>query len=223
MWCVRLAPATVHRLPRCVSVLSRIAFASAALLPGCRRPGGETLDFPDRVRASYTSPEVDAFASWETSVGPERLLAVALRSFPPYDPVLRIDFWMADVNGAPYRYARSEVFSGANEIEVSRFEDLSGDGVPDLAAEIMDTLSGSRSVLLLGARGTVDDVLDVVARGWLFTVGPPRVPESAACAIRIWALDPAPDSLAAGWRYLPVTERGVGRPQSRLPPCRLPR
>lgn len=182
-------------------------------------PPRTSQDFAQAVRDTYHDIDAEAFGAWDAADAGQRHLAVALRSLPPLEPLLRFDFWLETPQGAPEQYGRSTQFPGVNDAEVTLFTDVNQDGVPDLAAALVDSTGMSRPVLILGGRGEVGDVLAELLPEWRFAAGRATPPEPVGCAVRFWVLGPAPDSLPEGWRYLPIYRRRVGTPQPFEPAC----
>lgn len=201
------------------SALLGVSAIIGASVTGCRDAPSPPLTLAEQVRETYLGEALDAFAAWEITLPAGQFVAMGVRSLPPEDPRLRIDFWFDDDEGEPIRYSRSETFLDGNELDVTVFDDLTGDQLPELAAEVLDTLAGARSILLLGAQGSVDDVLAHEDAGWHLSVGAANPPRRGECWLEVWALEPIPDSLAPGWRYLPITPRGLGGLLSTPPTC----
>ena len=105
------------------------------------------------------------------------------------------------------------------------FEDVTGDGLPDLLGYVADSAGTAYPIFLTGARGTMADQIEPATTGYRLLADPEEAPRivagpHGACAVQIWAETPAPDSAPAGWRYLPLLSSGeLGRPAVAAPPC----
>ena len=106
------------------------------------------------------------------------------------------------------------------------FEDLTGDGLPDLFGYVADSAGVSYPIFLVGARGSMTDELATAAPAWRFTTGEDHLPQlltgtGGPCALQLWAESPAPDGQAEGWRYLRLVpvDGPLARPQVQAPNC----
>jgi hypothetical protein len=120
------------------------------------------------------------------------------------------------------RFGRSDVLPAAAEIGAYAFEDLTGDGVPDLFGYVADPAGVGFPVFFAGARGAMADLLEDAARGYRFAADAPNLPEvvagpSGPCALRLWA-EAAPDSTPPGWRYVAFGARGTLLPPAAAAP-----
>jgi len=137
----------------------------------------------------------------------------------------RADLWVAlDTFLLPV--GRSDVFPAAGEIGAFAFEDLTADGLPDLLGYVGDSAGTRYPVFLVAGRGAMVDELQSAAAGWVFDVEGDSLPEPVAgpagraCSLRLWAVSPAPDGAAEGWRYLSLLPGGrLGPPSARRPSC----
>ena len=140
-----------HRLDHVTAVFLAI------LVTACDRDP-PPADFAERVRLSYTGPDVDPFAAWDALGTPVPHLAVAVRSVPPVEPLLRFEFWAQDVDGEPFMYGRSEPFRNVTDADVVVYRDINGDGVPDLMGTVFDSLGLSQPVLIFAGLGEVSEL-----------------------------------------------------------------
>jgi len=105
------------------------------------------------------------------------------------------------------------------------FEDVTGDGLPDFLGYVADSAETGYPVFLPGATGMMVEQIEDGARGWRFSADVENAPNvvwgaALACALRLWAEEPAPDSLPAGWRYLETLRGGqLGAPTAVAPDC----
>jgi hypothetical protein len=210
-------------------VFAALAVAAAA---ACAReqassgvPSSAAEQAANRVRESYTSPDAVAAAAyaWTSPVG---MLFVLVDVESGIEGVVqaRADLWAAG-DSAPVRIGRSDVMPSAASIGVFAFEDVTGDGIPDLLGYVADSAGVSYPIFLVGARGAMADQLETAAQGFRLSADPEQAPRMFAgprgpCALQAWAEEPAPDSQPAGWRYLPLLKAGqLGRPASSPPAC----
>jgi len=136
----------------------------------------------------------------------------------------RAELWAVNDSAATF-IGRSDVMPSAAEFGAFTFEDLTGDGMPDLFGYVADSAGTSYPVFIPGARGGMVDELAAAAQSWRFSTDDPDAPEVLAgsagpCALKLWAEDPAPDGQAAGWRYLSLRRDGsLGLPLAQPPVC----
>jgi hypothetical protein len=136
----------------------------------------------------------------------------------------RADLWVVSDSG-PVALGRSEVFPAAAEIGAYVFEDLTGDGLPDLLGWLADSAGVAYPVFVPGARGGMREEIAVAAAGWRFELDDELQPQvlpgtTRACALQLWATAEAPDGRGAGWRYLGVLPDGtLLRPAAEAPLC----
>ena len=176
------------------------------------------------MREQYTTRDAIAAGAW-TWESPEGLVwvLVDVQSTVPELVQARVDLWAGDT-AAVTRVARSDVMPAAAEFGAYAFEDLSGDGLPDLFGYVADSAGVSYPVFIPGAAGAMADVLEAAARGWQFATDDTALPQlvrgpGGACALQLWAEAP-PDSSPAGWRYLTLDRRaGLGPPSAAAPTC----
>lgn len=186
----------------------------------------------ERVRATYTAADVMITGAW-TAPAPApdggTFVLLDVQSALPGIVQARLDLWYAgDTSAMPV--GRSDVLSAAAEVGAFAFEDLTGDGLPDLLGYVADSSDTRYPVFIPGAVGQMGDELEVVAPGWRFDVEgdslptapplspPPAASRGRACYLRLWALDPAPDRRGEGWRYLTVLPGGRLSPPAASPP-----
>jgi hypothetical protein len=110
----------------------------------------------------------------------------------------------------------------AAEIGAYAFEDMTGDGIPDLFGYVADSAGVTYPVFIPGSRGALSEEIEVAAPSWVFLTDEDHAPTvlraAAPCALQIWADTPAPDKGAAGWRYLAILEGGRLAPPSAITP-----
>lgn len=135
------------------------------------------------------------------------------------------DLW-AVTDGTPRRVARSELMPSVASMRALAFEDLTGDGIPDFLGVIADSAEAEYPVFLPGAQASLVEEIQTAGAGYRFDTADSNAPAvvpgrgGLACALRLWALEPAPDSLPAGWRYLPLLRGGaLERPSPLAPDC----
>ena len=210
----------------------RAAAGLAVLLAACAReraPGvaGASAEeqAAERVRLAYTQPDAIAAAAytWTSPAGPLFVL-VDVESGVTGVVQSRADLWMA-TDSAPIRLGRSDVMASAASIGAFAFQDVTGDGLPDLLGYVADSAGASYPVFFAGARGAMGDQIETVAPGYRFTADPEEAPRvltgpRGPCGIQLWADEPAPDSQPAGWRYLLVRQGNeLAPPTAQTPVC----
>ena len=218
-------PAFARRRACAAAAVGALSLAAG----GCRPERGvPPADIPGRVaalvREQYTTRDAIAAGAWtwEPPDGPVWVL-VDVQSTIPDLVRARVDLWAGD-SAAVTRMARSDVMPSAAEFGAYAFEDLSGDGLPDLFGYVADSTGVSYPVFIPGAAGAMADVLEAAARGWQFATDDTALPQlvrgpGGACALQLWAEAP-PDSSPAGWRYLTLDRRaGLGPPSAAAPTC----
>lgn len=135
----------------------------------------------------------------------------------------RADLW-AVTDTSEVRLGRSDVMSAAAGFGAFAFEDLTGDGLPDLLGSVSDSAGTTFPVFLPGARGSMGDELESAAPGWLFAAEGDSLPFAARsgtgafCYLGLWAEEPAPDGAAGGWRFLRLEQGGRLGPPRQVPP-----
>jgi hypothetical protein len=177
------------------------------------------------VRAHYRSNDLAATGAW-TWVASDSTVFVLIDAQSTVEDLVqgRADLWMAR-DTATLQVGRSDVMPSTAEFGAYAFEDLTGDGLPDLFGYVSDSAGVSYPVFLVGARGSMTEELATVAPSWRFSTGDDHLPQllagpGRACALQLWAEAPAPDGQAEGWRYLPLVPGGpLGPPQFQVPPC----
>ncbi len=178
------------------------------------------------MRERYTTPDVVASAAW-TWTAPDSSVWVVVDVESAIEGVVQAvaDLWTVS-GGAPRRVARSQLMPSVASMRAIVFEDLTGDGVPDLLVAIADSSEDEYPVFLPGAPANLVDEIESAGAGYHFDLAEPntpavlRGPDGRGCALRLWASDPAPDSLPAGWRYLAFQRGGeLARPFPVPPDC----
>ncbi len=208
------------------------ALAAAALAGACagRERGGDAAAgtaeerAAEQVRLAYTDPNLIAAAAytWTSPAGPIFVI-VDVQSGIAGVVQSRADLWVVD-DSAPVRLGRSDIMASAATIGAFAFQDVTGDGLPDLLGYVADSTGASFPVFFAGARGSMGDQIETVASGWRFSADPeaaPRVYQGAhgACGVQLWADEPAPDSQPAGWRYLAIRRDNQLTPPTAQPPA----
>jgi len=206
--------------------------AALALVLGCARDrtaGSDAGSAEERLllqaRATYRSPDAVAAAAytWTAPTGVPFVL-VDVESGVPGVVQARADLWAAG-DSAPVRLGRSDVLPSAATIGAFAFEDVTGDGLPDLLGYVADSSGAAYPVFLPGARGMMAEQLEPAAAGYRLSAEPEEAPRVFAgphgpCALMLWAEAPAPDAGPAGWRYLALRSSGeLAPPSMQPPPC----
>jgi len=211
-----------------------VLFAVAGLLVAgaCRREraGDATASSPEErasqlVRETYRSSNQVAAAAY-TWVSPTGTVFVLVDVESGVAGVVqaRADLWAVG-DSAPIRLARSDVMPSAATIGAFAFDDVTGDGLPDLLGFVADSAGTAYPIFLPGARGTMGDQIEPAAAGFRLSAEPEESPRIAAgphgpCALQVWAAAPAPDSAPAGWRFLALRPAGeLGAPSVATPAC----
>jgi hypothetical protein len=136
----------------------------------------------------------------------------------------RADLWVAG-DSALSRLGRSDVMPSAAELGAYAFEDLTGDGVPDLFGYVADSAGVSYPVFLPGSRVGLTEEIVLAAPSWRFTTEDEHAPSVVrgavrACALQMWALEPTPDRSPEGWRWMTIGVDGrLGPPTAVSPAC----
>ena len=209
----------------------RVLTAALALLAvACARKqagggAGAEEQVAERVRLTYTQPDAIAAAAytWTSPAGPVFVL-VDVESGTEGVVQSRADLWV-EADSVPVRLGRSDVMPSAASIGAFAFEDVTGDGIPDLLGYVADSAGVSYPIFLVGARGSMGDQIETAAPGFRFSADPEEAPRvfggpHGPCGIQLWADVPAPDSQPAGWRYLLVQRASqLARPTAQPPSC----
>ena len=160
-------------------------------------------------------------------VGPDRLTYVLVDVQSAIAGIVqaRADLWAVTDSGI-LPVGRSDVMASAAVIGAYAFEDLTGDGLPDLLGFVADSAGIGYPVFIPGARGAMGDELAPAAPGWRFTAETDSMPRAvrgsggAACYVQLWAVPAAPDAQGEGWRYLSLRPGGrLGPPEAAPPVC----
>ncbi len=190
-----------------VAALGALAAACGGERPAAAAGASAEERVAERVRQAYTQPDLVAAATytWTSPVGAIFVL-VDVESGAAGVVQARADLWVA-TDTVPVRLGRSDVMPSAASIGVFAFEDVTGDGIPDLLGYVADSAGVSFPIFLVGARGSMGEEIELAAPGWRFSADPEAAPRvyagpRGACGIQLWADEPAPDSQPAGWRYL---------------------
>lgn len=202
------------------------------MLAGCRREVAPEAAVDGRsdnerlaelVRSRYTAPDVEAAGAWVWT-GPDSVHFVLVDVQSAIQGVVqgRAELWMASDSDAAL-FGRSEVLPSVAQIGAYAFEDLSGDGVPDLFGFVSDSSGVTYPVFIPGSRPGMTEEITLAAAGWRFSVEEeyqPRThaPGGVVCAIQLWAEEPAPDGAAPGWRWLALQRDGRLAPPTGVPP-----
>lgn len=177
----------------------------------------------DRVRGLYTAPDLVAAGMWAWSAPAGTWVLVDVQSTVPGVVQARVDLWLM-TDSAEQPVGRSDPMPAAAAIEAFAFEDLTGDGLPDLLGSVADSAGTSFVVFIPGARGAMAEAMESDAGGWRFDADTDSLPSpmvtgaGGACALRLWAREPAPDGRGEGWRWLAILPGGrLGLPSARAP------
>ena len=177
------------------------------------------------VRSHYRAGDAVATGAW-TWPGPNATTFVMMDVQSTIDGVVqgRAELWAVSDTTA-LSLGHSDVMPAAAEFGAYAFEDLTGDGIPDLFGYVADSGGVSFPVFIPGALGSMTEEIATAAQGWVFATEEPQLPQvvraaSGVCAVQLWAEEPAPDSQPAGWRFLSLHRDGtLGPPQPRTPDC----
>jgi hypothetical protein len=207
------------------AALTVLAVACAQKQAGGAAGASAEEQVAERVRLTYTQPDAVAAAAytWTSPAGPVFVL-VDVESGTVGVVQSRADLWVQN-DSAPVKLSRSDVMPSAASIGAFAFEDVTGDGIPDLLGYVADSAGVSFPIFLVGARGSMGDQIETAAPGFRFSADPEEAPRvyggpHGPCGIQLWADEPAPDSQPAGWRYL-LVQRGsqLARPTAQPPSC----
>jgi len=190
--------------------------------PGAQPSGDAAVQ---AVRERYTSPDMVAAGAW-TWTGPLNIEFVLIDAQSTIEGVVqaRADLWAVTDSGAG-PVGQSEVMPSAAEIGAFAFEDLSGDGLPDLFGYVADSAGVAYPVFIPGARGAMREEIAIAAAGWHFETAEDHLPQVApgsgrACALQLWVEQDPPDGNGSGWRYLRVLPDGrLDAPTVEPPAC----
>ena len=179
----------------------------------------------DRVKGTYRSPDLlpAAAYNWTAPDGTVFIL-VDVESGASGVIQARADLWAVG-DSVPVLVGRSDVMPSAATIGVFAFGDVTRDGIPDLLGYVADSAGAAFPIFFPGARGAMADQIEMAAPGYRLSADPEQPPRVVSgpqgpCAIQVWADEPAPDSLPAGWRYLPLRRFGeLGPPSATAPAC----
>jgi len=215
-----------RRLPHAVA----LALTVLACRGGERRgasQGAAAAPAPaaEQVRARYTARDLVAAAAW-TWAAPAGITFVLIDAQSTIEGVVqaRADLWVVSDSG-PSSVGQSEVMSSAAEFDAFAFEDLNGDGLPDLFGSVADSAGVAYPVFIPGARGAMREEIAIAAAGWRFETADDHLPQvvpgaARACALQLWTEASPPDGRDAGWRYLPILSDGrLGPPSVDRPSC----
>lgn len=181
----------------------------------------------EAVRRQYQSPDAVATGAWTwtSPLGPVWVM-VDVQSTIEGVVQGRAELWGTDSAGIEL-VGKSQPMPAAAEIGAYAFEDLTGDGIPDLFGYVADSAGVTYPVFVPGSKGALPEEIEVAAPSWIFLTDEehtPRVLRGAApCALQIWADEPAPDHAPAGWRYLAIVPQGhLAAPSRTAPVCEAP-
>jgi hypothetical protein len=105
------------------------------------------------------------------------------------------------------------------------FEDLSGDGIPDLLGFVSDSADVTYPVFIPGSRPGMTEELAIAAPGWRFSTEDehaprPWSPGGVPCALQLWVDESPPDNAPPGWRWLVLERNGnLQAPTATAPAC----
>lgn len=176
------------------------------------------------VRTQYVARDLIAAGAFTWTAAPETTF-VMVDAQSAIDGMVqaRADLWL--VTGATaQQLGRSDMMPSAAEFGAWAFEDLTGDGLPELFGYVADSAGVSYPVFIPGSLGALTEEIAGSAPGYLFATEDslPSVLRGVrrACALKVWAEAPVPDSQPAGWRYFPVLADGqLMRPIREPPTC----
>lgn len=211
-------------------VAALLAGATVALAGACARKSGDASVAASAeeqasllVRQTYGSSDAMAAAAY-TWTSPAGIAFVLVDVESAVEGLLqaRADLWAVGDSG-PVRLGRSDVMPSAATIGAFAFEDVTGDGIPDLLGYVSDSAGTSYPIFVPGARGMMADQIETAAPRWKLSAEPETAPRflagaHAPCALQVWAEAPAPDSAPAGWRYLLLRRSGELDPPTATPP-----
>jgi hypothetical protein len=173
------------------------------------------------VRAQYRASDIEAAGAWVwTGRDSVSYVFVDAQSAVQGMVQARAELWMANEREAAV-YGRSEVLPSAAEIGAYAFDDLTGDGVPDLFGYVADSAGVSYPVFFPGSRPGMTEEIALAASGWRFATDDEHLPRAYGtppCALQLWAEEPLPEGGAAGWRWLSLQPDGRLAPPSAAPP-----
>ena len=179
-----------------------------------------------QVRARYTATDAGATGAWAWSA-PTGLVYVLVDVQSTEEGVVqgRLDLWA--VTGQQVQaVGQSAVMPSAATFGAFAFDDVTGDGLPDLLGYVADSAEVTYPVFIPGASGMMTDELELSAPGWRFATDQQNAPDVVRgpvgpCALRLWAEEPAPDGQPAGWRFLEIQRRGaqLAAPSAAVPAC----
>lgn len=179
-----------------------------------------------QVRERYTATDAGATGAWAwTAPTGEVYVLVDVQSTEEGVVQGRLDLWA--VTGRQVQsVGQSAVMSSAATFGAFAFEDVTGDGLPDLLGFVADSADVAYPVFIPGASGMMTDELELSAPGWRFSTDQQNAPDivrgpAGPCALRLWAEEPAPDGQSAGWRFMEIQRRGaqLAPPAAPAPAC----
>lgn len=192
--------------------------------PADQTPGGTVAEI---VRAKYTAPDVEAAGAWAWT-GRDSVTYVLIDAQSTVQGIVqgRAELWLANNKDAAL-YGRSEVLPSVAAIGAYAFEDLSGDGVPDLLGYVSDSSEVSYPVFFPGARPGMTEEIALAAQGWRFATDDDHLPTAyvesgVTCALKLWSEEGAPDGGPAGWRWLALQHDGTLSAPAAAPPSCAP-
>jgi hypothetical protein len=210
-----------------------VAVAIALAAAGCRGKGetAATGLSPEEqaasaVRARYSSSDQVASAAWAWTA-PDSTIFVMIDVQSTIEGVVqgRADLWSVS-GGEPTVLGRSAVMPSMASLRAFSFEDVTGDGLPDFFGVVADSADTEYPVFLPGAHGALVEELEIAGSGYRFSLDEANAPAilrgtgRLACALQLWAEEPAADSLPSGWRYLALGRGGqLERPSVTPPAC----
>jgi hypothetical protein len=179
------------------------------------------------VRRQYQSADAVAAGGW-TWASPNGVVWVLVDVQSTVEGVVqgRADLWGSDDSGIAL-VGRSQPMPAAAEIGAYAFEDLTGDGIPDLFGYVADSAGVTYPVFIPGSKGALSEEIEVAAPSWVFLTDEEHAPQvlrgATPCALQLWADTPAPDNGPAGWRYLAIVPQGhLAAPSAIAPVCAPP-
>lgn len=182
-----------------------------------------------QVRTRYTATDAAATGAWAWTA-PTGLVYVLVDVQSTEEGVVqgRLDLWAVG-DQQVQSVGQSAVMPSAATFGAFAFEDVTGDGLPDLLGYVADSAEVTYPVFVPGASGMMTDELELNAPSWRFATDQQNAPEvvrgpAGPCALRLWAEEPAPDGQPAGWRFLEIQRRGaqLAPPSAAVPACAGP-
>ncbi|MGD0484073.1 MAG: hypothetical protein ABSB58_05380, partial [Gemmatimonadales bacterium] len=156
--------------------------AGLGLLAGCHaKDAGSTAASAEEraafaVRDQYTARDVVANAAWTwTSPAGPVFVMVDVESGVEGVAQATADLWMV-ADGKAQRVGRSELLPSVASMGVFVFEDLTGDGLPDVLGAVADSAQVEYPVFFPGARANLTEEIETAGTGYHFSTGEENTP-----------------------------------------------